>query len=370
MTPKLPTESDYARIFLEERSLLDVRAPIEFSEGAFPNATNMPLLSNDERHQIGITYKQHGQDAAIARGYQLVDDDEKHRRIAQWTAFIHAHPDALLYCFRGGLRSRLTQRMLADEAGIEIPRIVGGYKRMRRFLIDQLAERSKRVSLIRLGGRTGVGKTAFLHTVPRSIDLEGLAKHKGSAFGREVEPQPTQITIDNELSIQLMRLTTAAETMPILVEDEGAMIGARRIAEPLWHAMSNAPLIVLEATTEERVDQALHDYVLSMLADYRRVTQDEIAAQHALQGHILDSLNRVQKRLGGLRHRDFVHLANEALNGFFNTGDLDGLRQLIEKLLREYYDPMYDYQLSRKQDRILFSGNRSEIVNWLTKNGF
>lgn len=370
MNIKLPTESDYARLFLDQRPLLDVRAPVEFSDGAFPYATNIPLLSDEERRLVGIAYKQQGQEAAIARGYQLVDEPEKQRRIEQWTAYIAANPDALLYCFRGGLRSRLTQRMLAEEAGIEIPRIVGGYKRLRRFLIDQMDQNAPQAVLIRLGGRTGVGKTEFLHTISRSIDLEGLAKHKGSAFGREVEPQPPQISIDNELSIALMRFMVEDATAPVLIEDESAKIGGRRIVEPLWHAMVKAPLIVLEATLDERIEQALHDYVLRMLSDYRRVMPDEASAQHALREHIVDALNRVQKRLGGVRHRAFLGLANEALTDFYEQQALDGLRQLISKLLQEYYDPMYDYQLSKKQGHVLFSGDRTEVTNWLMERGF
>lgn len=370
MKPKLPTISDYTQIFLENRPLLDLRAPVEFAEGAFPNATNIPLLTDDERHQVGIAYKQKGQDAAIAHGYELVDDTEKQKRIVQWTDFVQARPNALLYCFRGGLRSRLTQQMLAEEAGIVVPRIVGGYKQMRRFLIDQMSLRAPQVPLIRLGGRTGVGKTALLHTVPRSIDLEGEARHKGSAFGREVEPQPTQINIDNQLSIQLIRLMKQSEQAPILIEDEGSKIGARHISRPLWHAMEQAPVIVLEATQEERIEQSLNDYVLTMLNDYRRILPDEATAQQALREHIVSSLNRVQKRLGGLRHRAFMALADEALNQFCESQTLDGLRLLIGKLLIEYYDPMYDYQLGKKHNRILFSGNQSEIQHWLTEQGF
>ena len=103
----LPLVTDIASIFLDERPMLDVRAPVEFEQGAFPGAENRPLLTDEERHQVGIRYKEAGQDAAIALGYALVDAEEKARRVAEWRAFVEAHPQGLLYCFRGGLRSRL-----------------------------------------------------------------------------------------------------------------------------------------------------------------------------------------------------------------------------------------------------------------------
>jgi tRNA 2-selenouridine synthase len=163
---------------------------------------------------------------------------------------------------------------------------------------------------------------------------------------------------------------TQSEQAPILIEDEGSKIGARHISRPLWHAMEQAPVIVLEATQEERIEQSLNDYVLTMLNDYRRILPDEATAQQALREHIVSSLNRVQKRLGGLRHRAFMALADEALNQFCESQILDGLRQLIGKLLIEYYDPMYDYQLGKKHNRILFSGNKTEIHYWLIEHGF
>lgn len=369
MSQILPSTSDYAHIFLEDRPLLDLRAPIEFAEGAFPHTTNLPLLTDEERHRVGIAYKESGQDAAIALGYTLVDGVEKKRRIALWSQFIEQHPNAYLYCFRGGLRSRLTQAMLAEEAGIEIPRIEGGYKKMRRFLIDQMDINAAQARPIVLGGRTGVGKTDFLHQFGRTIDLEGAAKHKGSAFGREVTPQPTQINIENQLSIQLMRLMNQQPSGPILIEDEGTKIGARSVPKPLWHSMQRAPLIVLEASMDDRIEQSINDYIFNLLNDYRRTLNDESAAQEALKTHIFDGLNRVQKRMGGVRHKQFMALAELALHRYLNEQDQEALRQLIANLLTDYYDPMYDYQLDQKQDRIVFSGTRREIHDWLVHEG-
>lgn len=359
----LAKETDLERVFLENIPLLDVRAPVEFNAGAFPKSTNIPLLTDEERHLIGIRYKTHGQDAAIALGYQLVDEHEKQRRIAQWVKFFQIHPEGMLYCFRGGLRSRLTQRMLMDEAGITVPRIVGGYKAMRRFLLDRLERETAGAAFIILAGRTGSGKTRVLNQCERSIDLEGIAHHKGSAFGQELEPQPPQISIDNEIAIGLMKHQLARPDCPILLEDEGSKIGARRVPLPLWQAMQNKPLIVLHTPFEERIDQIFEDYIANRYQK-RAALFGPQCAKDLMKTNILQSLDGIKKRLGLQRHRELSALADKGLADYFENGDRTGIESLIQQLLTKYYDPMYDYQINRKKHRIIFQGTKNEILEW------
>ncbi|MGC8697787.1 MAG: tRNA 2-selenouridine(34) synthase MnmH, partial [Halothiobacillus sp.] len=111
MPLELPVETNFARLFIEQIPLLDVRAPVEFAAGAFPKSINIPLLNDQERHLVGIKYKQQGQAAAIALGYELVDEAKKQHRLTQWQDFFQKNPTGMLYCFRGGLRSRLSQAM-------------------------------------------------------------------------------------------------------------------------------------------------------------------------------------------------------------------------------------------------------------------
>ncbi len=366
----LPTITDIASVFLDQRPMLDVRAPVEFAQGAFPTAENRPLLTDEERHQVGIRYKQAGQEAAIALGYELVDENEKARRIAQWQAFAEAHPDGLLYCFRGGLRSRLTQQMLYEQAGIRYPRVAGGYKAMRRFLLETLENRSVDAPLILLGGRTGVGKTPFLFRFERHLDLEGRARHKGSAFGREPEPQPMPIDFENQLAIDLLRLRHRAADEPILVEDEGKMVGARQVPPTLFERMRRSPLVVIERPLDERVEQSLKDYIIDLEAGYRRVlATDAIGASARVRDHILGAIDRVAKRLGGVRHARVRGMAIEALDAWYGQDDVQGLRDLIRVMLVEYYDPMYDYQLAGKRDRIVFSGPPEAVAEELIARG-
>ncbi len=355
--------ADYRRLFLEDVPLLDVRAPVEFAEGAFPQAVNRPLLTDAERHAVGIRYKSHGQDAAIALGYELVSPEEKARRVALWLDFARAHPEGVLYCFRGGLRSRLTQQMLR-EAGIDYPRVIGGYKALRRFALDSLARQSGEVALWVVAGRTGSGKTPFIRSLSRYLDLEGLAHHKGSAFGRRALPQPPQIGIDNALSIGLMKLLAAASA-PVVVEDESRAVGSREITMPFWNAMSTAPVVVLEQPFAARVEQSLNDYVLDLFGEFRALNTGKDAAFSAFSSHLRESLARIERRLGGARYRHVAGLLDGALDAFGTKGDVDGFRELIALLLRDYYDPMYDHQIGKKADRIRFRGEPDAVRAYL-----
>ena len=363
MVDLAPKETDLKRVFLENIPLLDVRAPVEFNAGTFPESTNIPLLTDEERHLVGIRYKTQGQDAAIALGYQLVDEHQKQQRISQWAEFFQTHPNGMLYCFRGGLRSRLTQRMLMDEAGVTVPRIVGGYKAMRRFLLDRLEMDAAQAKLIILGGRTGTGKTVVLNQCERFVDLEGIANHKGSAFGQELEAQPPQISIDNEIAIQLMRNQVARPDAPIMLEDEGSKIGARRVPLPLWEAMQKAPLVILHTPVEERIDQVFEDYITSRYQKLIRMFGRELA-EDTLRTNILQSLDAIKKRLGHTRHKELSALALTGLSHYFESGDRIGIESLIEQLLVSYYDPMYDYQINKKKHRIVFQGTETEIREW------
>ncbi|MDT9646710.1 tRNA 2-selenouridine(34) synthase MnmH, partial [Pseudomonas sp. JV245A] len=182
--------TDYREIFLNDRPMMDTRAPIEFTKGAFPGVLNLPLMTDQERQRVGTCYKQQGQQAAIVLGHQLVSGAIKEQRIQAWADFARAHPDGLLYCFRGGLRSQIVQQWLKDEAGIAYPRVGGGYKAMRTFLLDTTEQALQQCDFVLLGGMTGTGKTQVLGQLDNALDLEGHANHRGSSFGRRATGQP------------------------------------------------------------------------------------------------------------------------------------------------------------------------------------
>ncbi len=124
MSKILPAES-YPRLLIDATPLIDVRAPVEYARGSFPAAVNLPLLDDSEREAVGRSYRQAGQDAAIRLGHQLVSGATRQLRMQQWLEFIQTHPDAAVFCFRGGLRSRTVQAWLA-EVGHLLPLISGG----------------------------------------------------------------------------------------------------------------------------------------------------------------------------------------------------------------------------------------------------
>lgn len=361
---------DFRTLFLKDIPLLDVRAPVEFNKGAFPTAVNIPLLDDEQRHLIGTRYKEQGQDAAIALGWQLATPDIQTQRIADWTRHAQQHPEGYLYCFRGGLRSNLSKQLIA-EAGIDYPLITGGYKAMRRFLIDELdanslALRKASAPLVLVAGRTGSGKTRVIQRIAHSFDLEGLANHRGSAFGRRVHAQPAQIDFENTLSIAVLKLRNAHPWSPLFTEDEGHMIGSVTLPLELQATMQRAPLAVLETPFEERIDIALEEYVSAARPEYIAVYGEEHGSEK-FRAQILGNLDRIRKRLGGDRHKQLHSEFSAALDELELSGNAEAFRPGIALLLRDYYDPMYDYQQTKRDGREIFRGDKDDLVDWATR---
>ncbi len=354
--------SDFRQLFLDGAPLVDARAPVEFAKGAFPGAVNLPLMNDIERQKVGTCYKQHGQQAAIELGHRLVSGKTKAERIQAWADFAKAHPDGYLYCFRGGLRSQLVQQWLRDEAGIEYPRVVGGYKAMRTFLMETLDSALAECRFLLVGGLTGTGKTEVIAQLANGLDLEGLANHRGSSFGKRATPQPSQIDFENALSITLLRLRAAGHRQ-FVMEDEARLVGRCSIPLPLFKDMQHYPVIWLEDSFEGRVERILKDYVIDLCAEF----VDEHGAEGfaAFAVRLQESLSNIHKRLGGERYQRLAMLMDQALAEQSRTGEVDLHRGWIEGLLREYYDPMYAFQRESKAQRIEFAGEQEAVVQYL-----
>jgi len=356
---------DYRGLFLDDVPMMDMRSPAEFAHGAFPSATSLPLMTDDERARVGICYKESGQQAAIELGHQLVAGEPKARRLAQWCDFARRHPGGYVYCFRGGLRSRTVQQWLHDE-GIDYPLVRGGYKAMRRFLIDELQRSLEQARLVLVSGKTGTGKTRVISRLPRCVDLEGLANHRGSTFGQLPEPQPSQIDFENAISIALMKLQVGEEKR-VFLEDEGRLIGRLFLPDPLRERMKDAPMLVVEQSVEQRIDVVIEDYVLDLGRRYALLYGDEGPRRHAAR--LLDDLSRIRKRLGFRRCGLISEQMAEAFAEQQRSGQLSGHRQWIAALLEQYYDPMYEYQLSQRAGAQLFRGDRDAVVAWAMESG-
>ncbi|MCW8826136.1 MAG: tRNA 2-selenouridine(34) synthase MnmH [Gammaproteobacteria bacterium] len=359
----LPEIDDFRSLILNNTPLLDVRAPVEFSQGSLPGVENQPFINDEERHEIGIRYAELGQDAAIDLGHELVQGEIKDQRVAKWLSFAEAHPEGALFCWRGGMRSKFSQQWLFDSTGIRYPRIKGGYKALRTFLLNELEASADEIDLVVIGGRTGVGKTLFLNSLPGTIDLEGLAKHRGSAFGPRAEPQPTQVNFENELSIALMK-HRANGNLPLAVEDEGHNIGSRGIPDVIFQKMKEAPILLLEAPLEERVAITHQEYIHEALAEYRALYGEEDGYRW-WSDYLLGSLDKIRKRLGGPQHRKLKEIMEAALLEQRLSGDAEPHKQWIEALLSDYYDPMYDHQIGKKEGRIKLRGDATTLKNYL-----
>ena len=353
---------NYRQLFLEDVPLLDVRAPVEFSHGAFPTATNLPLLDDAQREQVGIRYKDAGQEEAIRLGLQIATPEFRAERLNAWIEFCERHPAGYIYCFRGGLRSRTTQQWIREQ-GLEYPLVRGGYKAMRRFLIDELERLLPQVRLICVSGLTGVGKTRILSKIRHHIDFEGLANHRGSAFGRDpLDRQPANVDWENAVAVGLLKHCEHRPQSPLFVEDEGRRIGRVNMPDCLYTALLRAPRAIVRADLDSRIQLIREDYFQHSWPEYQRLFGDRAEAEFSR--FALDSLTRIHKRLGGERYQQVKRYFEAALAQLFNSGSAAGFDDGIRILLEQYYDPMYRYQIDKKKPEIIFEGPENEFIEW------
>jgi tRNA 2-selenouridine synthase len=360
----LPFFDDFRQIVLQRRPLVDVRAPVEFAKGAFPNAVNLPLMDDEERRLVGIRYKEMGNAEAVKLGHELVGGEVKERRVKAWCDFIDVHPDALLYCFRGGQRSQISQQWI-DEAGVEIARLKGGYKAFRRFLIEETERVCSRFEPVVLGGRTGSGKTILLRELDNAIDLEKLANHRGSSFGRKITPQPSQIDFENALAYELISHLESGRHR-LIFEDEGRNVGRVYLPDMLAEILGNAPLVILETPMPRRIENTFEEYVLQAQKAYEKTGCSEPIT--AWKEDIRRAIDRIERRLGGVRHTLVCEMVESAFAEQMRTGAMEAHKTWIEYLLREYYDPMYDYQIEKRAERIVFRGDMDVVKAFLGRS--
>jgi tRNA 2-selenouridine synthase len=359
-----PVKSDdYRNLLIKDVPLMDMRAPVEFAQGAFPNSTSLPLMSDDERAAVGTCYKEKGQDAAIKLGHSLVYGAVKAERIAQWKAFAEANPNGYLYCFRGGLRSQISQQWL-KEAGIDYPYVTGGYKAIRRYCLDAIERLSESPRIV-LAGRTGSGKTWMIEELDNGIDLEGAAHHRGSSFGQRALAPSSQIDFENTLAADLLKAEARGHKQ-FVFEDEGRVIGPVNLPIPMYNALQDADIVQIDDPQSVRLERLLKDYVITLLPEFQQ-HYGEDDGWCRFESHLQLGLDRIQRRLGGERYVEACKLLSFALAQHKATGSVAEHEAWLVYLLDTYYDPMYDYQLSKKSERIVFRGAYDEVQAWLQK---
>lgn len=358
------TPSAFDALLLAHTPLLDLRAPVEFARGSIPEADSLPLLNDEERARVGTCYKEQGPEAARALGHEIVSGEVRAARLQAWCDWVDAHPEGVLYCFRGGQRSHVVQAWLA-ETGRDVPLVEGGYKALRAHLLARLETLGAKADLYVIGGRTGTAKTEIIERLPRSIDLEGLARHRGSAFGRRVGGQPPPVDFENGVALRLLELD-AAGPAAVAVEDESRNVGRLSVPTALMENMSASPIALVEMPVDFRVEVTLDAYIVGACREHQAAAGEE-AGFDAFAAQLRDGLSRIRRRLGGERHDAVTAQLEDALARHHDAGDVDGHRAWIERLLVEYYDPMYDYQLEGKLDRVVFRGTVAEVEAWVAE---
>lgn len=349
--------ADFRRLLLAGTPFIDVRAEIEFGKGAIPGAVNLPILNTGERAEVGTTYKQRGRDQAVRLGHTLVQGSVRDERIAAWCDFARAHPGTHVYCWRGGMRSNLTAQWMA-EAGTPVPVIEGGYKALRRFLMTVTENVAVTADLVVIGGQTGAAKTPLVQSLETGIDLEGHAHHRGSSFGRHATPPPSQVDFEHRLALDLLHRGEASPGRPLFLEDEGHRIGAVSVPLPFFQAMKAAPLVILEMPLDFRIERIYQEYVVDLHREYMAL--DPASAGQRSRQHLLDSLSRIRNRLGMERYGELHRILNDALLG----GEKELHLLWIRRLLEEYYDPMYHYQIEKAAARVVFRGDYDAVTAW------
>ena len=298
----------------EKIPVCDVRSPSEFTAGHIPGAFNIPIFSDKERELVGIKYKKEGRIPAIKEGLDLASPQIS----VKLDQALKSAPDnqLLVHCWRGGMRSE-AMAWLFSMAGINTNVLDGGYKSYRHFILEKLSEQRK---VIVLGGLTGSSKTHLLNHLKglgqQVIDMEGLANHKGSAFGSLGQlPQPSTEQFANLLYDEWKRSDPEA---PVWLEDESRNIGTVFMPENLYENMQKAPAIIIMMDVKTRLPRLVEEY-----SKFPRES-------------LITSILKISKRLGGDNTRDAISAVE--------TGDF---AKAIEIALL-YYDKAYMFGLTRK----------------------
>ncbi len=296
--------------------VIDVRSPGEFDHAHLPGAVNIPLFDNDERARVGTRYKQAGKDLAVLMGLEIVgpklaDFVKQARKLTHATG-----GEVLVHCWRGGMRSS-SFAWLLQTAGLKPTTLEGGYKAYRNAVLMGLAEPR---NLLILGGKTGSGKTAILHELAnlgeQTIDLEGLAHHKGSSYGAIGQlPQPGSEQFENLIFQEWSRVEP---TRRIWLEDESRNVGSCFVPMPFWLQMRAAPVAFVDIPKAVRISRLVQEYT---------------GIDHEL---LIEATRRIEKRLGGKVLKDCIAALTE--NDYATVADLT----------LDYYDRAYLHGLSQR----------------------
>ncbi len=333
--------TDFRALWQAKKTVLDVRTPKEFEQGRLPGSSNFPIFSNDERHEVGICYKQKGRDEAVKLGLEFVGP-----KLSGFVADAEQLCDgrtATLYCWRGGMRSG-SMAWLLKTAGFEIDLIPGGYKTWRRAALESFQHP---LNLINLAGFTGSGKTEVLAALQAAgeqvVDLEALANHRGSAFG-QMGSQPSTEQFENEVAYRLMQFDPK---QTIWIEDESRSIGKVYMPHELILQMHKAPLVWVQRSEDERIKSICDLY------------------GQTSTNNLIKAFERIQRRMGG-------QFTKAAIN-HLRASELEEAAQLALR----YYDSSYQHSMQKRNakpdfsvaiEHSSFEDAAQTLIEWRNKN--
>ena len=308
---------EFLRLQREESlPVIDVRSPSEFNHGHIPNAENIYLFDDEERKIVGTIYKKEGREAAILKGLEYVGS--RMANILKAVDKISKNNVILMHCFRGGMRSE-SVAWLCSNYKYNVYVLDGGYKSYRRYVLESFNNKKYRINLVT--GRTGSKKTLILNRLKELeynvVDLEGIAKHKGSAFGWINEgEQPSQEQFENNLCYELYKY---ADNSYLWLEDESLLIGKRAIPRGLFDNMKSPEnIIYLNVPIEERAKYITDTYGKYSIDDLK------------------ESIIKIKKRLGDERMREALGLLE------------DGKIYECVLVLLYYYDKAYKLSIQEE----------------------
>ena len=309
------------KTIIDYNVIIDVRTPLEFKEDHIPNSLNFPVLNNNQRHEIGLKYKEN---SFLAKkiGAQLISNNIS--KIISKINF-EKKDKVLIYCWRGGLRS-LSLYLVLKQIGYDVTLLNGGYKSYRKYVVNFLEKIAPKYDFNQIMGITGVGKTLFLKELSKKyqvIDFEGLAKHKGSILGNIPKiKQPSQKFFET-LIFDKIRLFKKKKK--IWVEAESIKVGKLNIPSLIWKAMPLGRNIKLSSSLNERVK-----YILK---DYKYFTSDPDLMNDAI---------RVLKKI--IPREDFINIEKSLIKKEYHS--------FVKALIIYHYDKAYKKTRAENESKI------------------
>lgn len=349
----------YRDIILSGATILDVRSEGEYKKASLPSSINVPLLNDEDRHLVGIEYKEKGSGSAIKLGHKLVSGEKKKKILKAWKEVIDASDLVVLICHRGGLRSQITKRWVTEHYNIELPRLTDGYKSFRNYLITSLEAPNIGLPSLIINGNTGSKKTELIKRLSMAIDLEGLAEHRGSAFGAGVFAQPSQATFENRLAFELIKMK-AKNPKFIVYECESKGIGSVNVPGSFYDYMYSGRSVFLELDFKDRVEAIYESYILADALAYSEVYGRD-RGQELWRERLISALNRIKQKLGSEGYSYCVEKLNRAVD--LNQPETHKL--WLSYLLENYYDPMYIKSINKKKPSYDKVGSAEELYAYL-----